>query len=160
MFVSKKLGIIAAIALAGLAQPAFAQATLHVFLWDAGPDVEMAAGHKMGDGGDPLTATMGMAISVSTVPAGKVIFDVTNNSVDTMHEMVVSKLPGPDAVLPYNADIARVDESAIGNAGEIEDLDFSQEGELSVILDPGTYALYCNIPGHYAAGMWTKITVQ
>ncbi len=114
----------------------------------------------MGDGGDPLTATMGMAISVSTVPAGKVIFDVTNNSVDTMHEMVVSKLPGPDAVLPYNADIARVDESAIGNAGEIEDLDFSQEGELSVILDPGTYALYCNIPGHYAAGMWTKITVQ
>ncbi len=160
MLVSKKIVFAAAIALASFAQPAFAQATLHVFLWDAGPDVDMAIDHGMGDSGDPLTASMGMAISASTLPAGKVTFDVTNSSIDTMHEMVISKLSAPDAILPYNADISRVDESAIGNAGEVEDLDYGLNGKLSVILDAGTYALYCNIPGHYAAGMWTKITVQ
>jgi uncharacterized cupredoxin-like copper-binding protein len=27
-------------------------------------------------------------------------------------------------------------------------------------LKPGRYILYCNIPGHYALGMWTLLTVK
>ena len=30
---------------------------------------------------------------------------------------------------------------------------------LTLDLKPGTYLLVCNLPGHYAAGMWTVLTV-
>ncbi len=147
-------------ALAALASPVFADATLHVFLWDGGPDMEMVDGHKIGDGADRLTDSMGITVNVLTVPAGKVAFDVLNASTDSEHEMVVSKLSGPDGTLPYKADEGRVDEDAIGSEGEVEGLTPGERGKLEVNLEPGTYALYCNIPGHYAAGMWAVVTVK
>ena len=155
-----KLGAISALALAGFMQPAFAASTLHVFLWDSGADVDMVTGHKIGDGADNFSATMGVTANALIVPAGKITFDVLNVSTDTIHEMVVSKLDGPDGTMPYNADIQRVDEDAFGSVGEVSELDPGDDGQLTVSLDPGTYALYCNIPGHFAAGMWTILTVE
>ena len=32
--------------------------------------------------------------------------------------------------------------------------------ELRLHLTPGKYLLFCNIPGHFANGMWTEVTVQ
>ena len=160
MFDSRKLAIAVVFVLAGMVQPALAQTTLHVFLWDAGADMDMVDGHKIGDGANRLDDTMGIAVNANEVPAGAVTFQALNTSADTEHEMVVSRLSGPDGTLPFKADISRVDESAIGSEGEVEELEPGNSGQLTVNLEPGTYVLYCNIPGHYAAGMWMKITVQ
>ena len=103
---------------------------------------------------------MGLAVNVKEVPAGEVTFNVTNTSSDAEHEMVVTKLSGPDGTLPYDDGNMRVDEEAAGSLGEVSELPYGQSGSLTVTLDPGTYVLYCNIPGHYAAGMWTRIVVK
>jgi plastocyanin len=34
------------------------------------------------------------------------------------------------------------------------------EGKLDVTLAAGTYRLYCSLPGHEAAGMWTTVVVR
>ena len=34
------------------------------------------------------------------------------------------------------------------------------EGRLDVTLPAGTYRLYCSLPGHEAAGMWTTVVVR
>ncbi|WP_428548684.1 plastocyanin/azurin family copper-binding protein [Profundibacter sp.] len=88
------------------------------------------------------------------------LFDVINASTDSEHEMVVTKLSGPDGTLPYDTDAMRVDEEAAGSKGEVSELPAGEKGALTVTLEPGTYVLYCNIAGHYAAGMWTEITVK
>ena len=44
--------------------------------------------------------------------------------------------------------------------GEVSELDPGKSGTLTLKLDPGTYMLFCNIPGHYMAGMWTTVTVK
>jgi uncharacterized cupredoxin-like copper-binding protein len=33
------------------------------------------------------------------------------------------------------------------------------EKTITLDLKPGVYLLICNVPGHYAAGMWTPLTV-
>ncbi len=150
----------AAVAVAGLASPVFAQTTVHVFLWDAMDSMDMAEDHKIGDGAAKATDSMGIAVSVIEIPAGEVTFDVVNTAPDIEHEMVVTRLSGSDGSLPYNADDMAVDEEAAGSVGEVAELAPGASGALSVTLEPGSYALYCNVPGHYAAGMWTVITVK
>ncbi len=159
MVAVKKWAVISAFALASFATPVFAQATLQVFLWNAPLDTEMAFNNKMGDGADRLGDTMGITLNAVKVPAGEVTFNVLNASKEMMHEIVVSKIGGPDAILPYNADIDRINEAGIGSKGEIEDMEPGANGVMTLDLAAGTYALYCNIPGHYSAGMWTLLEV-
>ncbi|MCF6326637.1 MAG: plastocyanin/azurin family copper-binding protein [Devosiaceae bacterium] len=159
MFAMKSTLAIAALTLASLAQPAFAQVNLQVFMWDVPATSEMAQDHKMGDGANRLEDTMGISLNATTVPAGKVTFNVVNVSTEMLHEMVVSKLDDPDAVLPYEPDIDRVDESRIGTMGEVEAIDPGVSDVMTLDMQPGTYVLYCNLPGHYSSGMWMKIEV-
>nr|WP_281015688.1 sulfocyanin-like copper-binding protein [Mesorhizobium sp. M00.F.Ca.ET.216.01.1.1] len=35
-----------------------------------------------------------------------------------------------------------------------------QGAALRLDLKPGTYLLFCNIPGHFTSGMWTIFTVK
>ncbi len=154
----KKTVLAALISLA--AAPAMADANLQVFLWDRMSSAEMTDTHKIEDHADRLSDAMGVTTNAQVIPAGKVTFNVLNVSGETEHEMVVSRLSGPDGTLPYDAEAMAVDEEAAGSLGEVSELPPGQSGTLSVTLDPGTYALYCNVPGHYAAGMWTTITVR
>ena len=151
-FLAAALGLVAA--------PALADANLQVFLWDNMSSMEMVDNHKIEDHPDRLGDVMGITVNAREIPAGKVSFNVVNVSADSEHEMVLSRLSGPDGTLPYDAETMRVDEEAAGSLGEVAELPPGQSGSLSLTLDPGTYALYCNIPGHYAAGMWTIITVK
>ena len=158
------IGVLGA-SLAGLAlRPAFADGTVvDVELWDMGENAMDMAGDmpmKMHmPGSDMPMAPMGVKLSRAEVPAGEVTFKVTNSSKDFVHEMVVSPLAGPSEPPPYNADMDEVDEDKAGNLGEVEDLDPGQSGQLTITLKPGSYILYCNIPGHYAHGMWAELTV-
>ena len=108
---------------------------------------------------DTSKATMGIRPSPATVKAGDITFNVTNDSKDTVHEMIVMYLADPAQALPYINTENRVDEDKAGDKGEVSELDPGASGKLTVTLKPGKYLLICNVPGHYAAGMWSEFTV-
>lgn len=143
---------------------AFADATVKVSLWDKGPDSATMTDAMMAMKGmmDMKMASMGMMgikLDVTSVKAGKITFDVTNDSKDIIHEMILSPLTTGETELPYIVDENRVDEEKADHVGEVSELDPGKGGALTVDLKPGTYILYCNIPGHFVGGMWTEITV-
>lgn len=145
------------------ASMAYASDTIvQVSLWDKGPDsVMIDPDHPMamGDmGTDMSMAMLGVTADVTEVHAGTVTFDVTNSSTDIIHEMILSPV-GADGKLVYLDDEFKVDEDGSSHLGEVAELEPGQAGALTVELTPGDYVLYCNIPGHFVGGMWTKITV-
>lgn len=143
-----------------MAVSAQAAMVIHVALWDKGADTEMVKGMEYGMPGVDLSkATMGIRAVPGTVKAGEITFKVTNTSKDTIHEMIVMYLKDPSKPLPYIKSEERVDEDKAGDKGEVSELDPGKSGSLTVDLQPGHYLLICNVPGHYAAGMWTKFTV-
>ena len=144
------------------AVPAFADATVKASLWDKGGNMDMSKNMGLGMGmhGKMHMAMMGIKIGQESVPAGKVTFEVKNDSKEVIHEMLVAPVANQDVVLPFNANENRVDEEAAKDLGEVSELDPGQSGALTLDLKPGTYVLYCNIPGHFMAGMWTTLTVK
>ena len=65
-----------------------------------------------------------------------------------------------NVVLPFVANENRVDEEATHDLGEVSELDPGKSGSLTVDLKPGLYVLFCNVPGHFMAGMWTTLKVE
>lgn len=143
----------------GLAHPALADTTIRAFLWNADEVTEMATDLGIGMAGPQGTAVFGVALSTATVPAGKITFDVLNASQTMVHEMVVSPLAA-DGALPINAETQRVDEDLSAAVGEVSEIEPGARGSVTLDLAPGRYALYCNLPGHYLAGMWVILTVS
>jgi uncharacterized cupredoxin-like copper-binding protein len=135
--------------------------TVTVTLTDKGAAADMPTGLGMDmPGADMSKAPMAITISPATVTAGKVTFDVTNLSKDMVHEMIVAPLGKTPKPLPYKSEDETVDEDAIGSLGEVEERNPSESGTLTLDLKPGKYVLFCNVPGHYTAGMWTMLTVE
>ena len=142
--------------------PALADSTIKVSLADKGGSMDLSVnmGLGMGMNGDMSKAIMSIETDVKTVPAGKVTFEVTNVSKETIHEMLISPVKDEKVVLPYVAAEGRLNEEASGDMGEVSELDPGKSGALTLDLKPGMYILYCNVPGHYTSGMWTTITVE
>jgi len=152
---------------------AFAATIVRVSLWDKGamslnmlgkgPMFGMGMGPGRGmrrqDTAMPR-GPMGIIASPYTVPAGMVTFAVTNDSKVMVHEMVLAPVKDENMPLPYDQAGNKVDEDAAGHLGEVAELEPGKNGALSIDLKPGRYILYCNIPGHYALGMWTLVTVK
>lgn len=143
-----------------LASSAFAASSVHVSLTDDGTDAALAGGMGMGMSADMSKAIMHVTADAATVPAGDVTFEVTNTSKSMVHEMLVVKVTDLNAQLPYDAATDRIDEDKAGSLGEVSELDAGKTGSLTLKLEPGTYVLFCNLRGHYMAGMWTSITVN
>lgn len=155
---SAALGLAAAVTMAGAAQAA---STVQVSLWDKGADTPMTTGFAYGTPDlDMSKATMGITATPAAVKAGKITFKVKNSSKDTIQEMIVMYLVNPKDPLPYIAAENRVDEDKAGDKGEVSELDPGASGSLTVNLKPGKYVLICNVPGHFATGMWTEFTVK
>jgi uncharacterized cupredoxin-like copper-binding protein len=74
----------------------------------------------------------------TSLPAGSYTFDVSNDG-KIVHDLVV-KGGSVDEATPH--------------------IDPGQSSSLKVGLKPGTYDVYCSIPGHKAAGMDLKLTVS
>ncbi|KRB18295.1 MULTISPECIES: sulfocyanin-like copper-binding protein [Mesorhizobium] len=155
------LGLVAATLMAGSAGAAQAAELVQVSLWDKGASTEMPMGLAYAMPGLDLSkATMGIKASPGAVKAGKVTFNVKNDSKDTVHEMIVMYLADPRKPLPYVEAENRVDEDKAGDKGEVSELDPGKSGTLTVELKAGKYLLICNVPGHFGAGMWTEFTVD
>ncbi|HLX27679.1 MAG TPA: copper resistance protein [Casimicrobiaceae bacterium] len=93
-----------------------------------------------------------------SVPAGKVTFRAINQSKELVHEMLVVPAK-PRQPLPYDQTKAEVVESRIKVLGDLDDLRPGASGTITVDLKPGFYIVLCNQPGHYKAGMQTKLFV-
>lgn len=110
----------------------------------------------LGEGG----AGMEIRLSQSTVKAGKVEFDVTNDAITESHEVVLVRLKSPGQSIPVVKDKHRIDEGKLKALGEVSGLKAGEHGKLAVTLKPGSYELLCNIKGHYESGMHTVLTVN
>jgi hypothetical protein len=117
---------------------------------------------KGGGAGDELDVTLhqdGIELSSSDVPPGDLAIIGTNEGSET-HEFELFAVPdGVDVGdLPMDGDVARADEN-LEVIDEVEDIAPGTSAQLSVSLDPGEYAVICNLPGHYARGMHATFTV-
>jgi uncharacterized cupredoxin-like copper-binding protein len=162
MFSIRRL-VPAAVLIAGVAMATSSQAAgtvVNVSLWDKGMDTPMATDLGFPATGKDLSkATMGIGVSQETVRAGEITFEVINTSTDSIHEMIVTKLKDLTQVFPYNPNESRVIEDQLEDLGEVSELEPNQTGALRLDLKPGNYLLFCNVPGHFMAGMWTIFTV-
>lgn len=142
-------------------QPALAaDAIVKVTLNDTSPDINLDLKLGMGMKGDMTKATMSIKAEPDTIAPGVVTFQVVNASKTTIHEMILSPAADLTKPLPFNANENRVDEEKAEHLGEVSELEVGKTGALTVTLKPGTYLIYCNIPGHYMSAMWTTITVK
>ncbi|MEI6447743.1 MAG: plastocyanin/azurin family copper-binding protein [Actinomycetes bacterium] len=90
----------------------------------------------------------------TSAPAGKVTFDVVNNGA-IPHEMVVIKTDKAAGDLGTGSTVPET-----GSVGETGDIAAGAKKTVSFDLKSGHYALICNIPGHYAAGMHADFNVN
>lgn len=109
---------------------------------------------------------MGLAVDRTAVPAGTVSLVLANAGWRT-HELVV--LPLADGQQVGTRSVAgdgTVDESGslgeasrTGAAGTGDGVQPGTAGWTTLDLPAGRYELVCNLPGHYAAGMYAELTV-
>jgi len=85
----------------------------------------------------------------------RITFRVRNRG-SVGHELVVIRTPRRAARLPVRGSRA----SERGRAGKIGRFSPDRTRTLSPRLRPGHYALICNIPGHYSAGMRADFRVR
>ena len=121
----------------------------------------MGPGFGPGYGGMGRGMMGGMSVrtNVTSVKAGKVTFEVTNLSRSIVHEMIVVAVENPNAPLPYDYNTGQIPEKQVKMLGETEEMQPNAEKTVTIDLKPGAYLVICNVPGHYAAGMWTPLTV-
>jgi uncharacterized cupredoxin-like copper-binding protein len=124
-----------------LAAPAFAAETVNVEL--------------VGERGGAMEITL----SQDSIVAGEVTFQVANMAMDTPHEMIVVKLDAAGQQFVIDPASEKVDEAAVNALGEVSGLKATETGELILTLEPGNYALICNLKGHVTAGMVVPFTV-
>jgi uncharacterized cupredoxin-like copper-binding protein len=94
-----------------------------------------------------------------TASAGDVSLSVFNRG-PVAHELIVVRSDG--SPLPFRADGLTVSEDAVEERiiGALEPDPANRLRELRVRLKPGRYELFCNMSGHYLAGMHRTLTVH
>jgi uncharacterized cupredoxin-like copper-binding protein len=95
-----------------------------------------------------------MTPAPTEISAGTVTFAVKNEGT-LVHEMVVIKTDKGAANLGTDGE---ADES--GAVDEVADIPAGESKTLELDLTAGTYALVCNLPGHYEQDMYADFTVK
>jgi len=100
-----------------------------------------------------------IATTTTHVNAGRVTLRIHNAGPDE-HELIVA--PERAGGLPLRADGFTVNEQAIESSepGSVEPQQPDHTELLSVHLKPGRYVLFCNMEGHYMAGMHIVLVVR
>jgi uncharacterized cupredoxin-like copper-binding protein len=123
-----------------------------------------AAATSNGSAGATLAIKMGdffFAPKNATAKAGATTIEAPNEG-SVEHELVVFKTNMNPATLPTDAsggvNEEKMDEVA-GEAGEVADVEAGETKSGKFDLTPGKYVIFCNLPGHYAQGMYGTLTV-
>src|SRR5579885_2121138 len=103
--------------------------------------------------------SQGMTVSAERVKAGTVLFEVTNVSNDEDHELLLLKTNLKPDQFPVDDSGTRLDEDKLPGIHELGDLTKGETSKHKLVLTPGRYVMFCNEPGHYAAGMWHELIV-
>lgn len=115
------------------------------------------------EGADVSVTLTDFAIDVgpATVPQGTVRLDIDNEG-ETLHEVEIFTLPeGIDpGDLTISSNVADTDAAGLTLVDELEDIAPATGGTLPVSLEPGRYAILCNLPAHYGLGMYALLTVE
>jgi hypothetical protein len=95
----------------------------------------------------------------ATLNAGTVTLRLHNEGPD-QHELII--VPGTLASLPLRADGLTVDEEAVeaSEPGSLEPGEPGSTRDLTVELKPGRYVFFCNMEGHFMAGMHAEVEVR
>jgi uncharacterized cupredoxin-like copper-binding protein len=125
-------------------------------------------GTMMGQGnGMMFGGAMRLSTDHAIVARGAVSFLATNFG-GRSHELVILPLSDSQIVgiRPIGGD-GKIDEAgSLGEAsntcgdGAGQGIVPGASGWVTVTLAPGQYELVCNLPGHYAAGMYSQLTVS
>jgi len=107
--------------------------------------------------GETDVQNMYMNVDPATVPAGMVTFTIVNEGVKK-HEFVIMSTDVMVADLKVEGDEVVEDDYSV--VGEVEDLAGGDTATLTVDLEPGHYALICNLKGHFRMGMSSDFTVE
>ena len=95
---------------------------------------------------------------VDSMPAGTVTFEMLNEGA-VVHDLWVVRTDLAYDALPVEGGLA-----VTGGANEVIDkvleTDAGTTISLTVDLEPGSYALICNIPAHYQLGMRAPFTIE
>lgn len=114
-----------------------------------------------GGGGEALEIKMGdfyFDPKNATAKAGTVAISAPNVG-DVEHELVLAKTNDDPAKLPTASD-GTVDEESLDIPGEIAEVAAGKTGEGAFDLEAAKYVMFCNLPGHYAQGMYGSLTVE
>lgn len=100
-----------------------------------------------------------ISLDPADAQAGSIVFNVRNQGPST-HELVVIRTDLAADALPVKKGV--VDETASGLtiSAEQENISPGTSATLTTNLTAGKYALICNIPGHYEAGMHAGFEVR
>lgn len=97
----------------------------------------------------------------ATAKAGPTTISAPNEG-SVEHELVLFRTNMNPAKLPTDAS-GGVDEEKLDQvaeeAGEVSDVEAGETKSNRFHLKPGKYVIFCNLPGHYAQGMYGTLTV-
>jgi uncharacterized cupredoxin-like copper-binding protein len=76
------------------------------------------------------------------------------------HQLLLLRTNRPPGSLPTNGSRAKEDGSGAKVIGKTGDVAPGSSGKFAAKLQPGTYVMICNLPGHYRSGMYGGLTVK
>ena len=97
-----------------------------------------------------------IVVTPGHMSAGAAELVVTNHGPDT-HELIIVR--SQRSQLPLRLDGLTVDEDALHEVAIVEGVDPEGVGRVRLHLAPGRYELFCNMAGHFMAGMHGDLVV-
>jgi hypothetical protein len=95
-----------------------------------------------------------------SIAHGRIRFEIMGVG-PSLHELVVTRTPLAAGDLSRNPDgTVNEDDRRVHVIEEAEGVDIGDHRDLDVTLPAGHYVLYCNMEGHYGAGMRRDLTVR
>ena len=100
-------------------------------------------------------------LSTASVQDGAVVIGLQNHG-PTVHELVVVRTDRRADQLPIAQDGLSVDEESrsFRILGEEEHVRLDEQDVMRLVLEPGHYAFFCNLEGHYLGGMHADLEVR
>lgn len=98
----------------------------------------------------------------ATIPTGKVTF-VVDGAGPTLHEFNVARSDLSPRSLPLASDDTVDDTKNTDHftwIGQVEGIDIGDTKTFTTNITPGHYVFYCNMDGHYMAGMSAQAVTQ